>query len=102
MGYLLSIGTLGLALLKLRADNHLADVRVWGGEMGFVLLLFVVSTSGLALYLFGGSGWLRELLALHLGAVLAFFLLTPYTKMVHGFYRLAALIKVAQDRRESG
>ena len=98
-GILLSIGTLGLAVLKLRADSHLGDTRVWGGEMGFVLLLFLVSTSGLALYIFGDSGWLRELLALHLGAVLAFFLLTPYTKMVHGFYRLAALIKAAQDQR---
>ena len=32
------------------------------------------------------------LLAVHLGAVLAFFILTPYTKMVHGFYRMAALL----------
>lgn len=32
---------------------------------------------------------------LHLGAVLGFFLLMPYTKMAHGFYRLAALIRDA-------
>ncbi len=101
-GILLSLGTIGLAVLKLRSDRHLSDARVWGGEMGFIVLLFLVSTSGLALYAFGGSPWLPELLALHLGAVLAFFLLTPFSKMVHGFYRLAALTKDARIRADAG
>ncbi len=70
--------------------------------MGFVLLLFLVSASGLALYWFGESGWLTELLVFHLGTVLAFIVLTPYTKMVHGFYRLAALIKNAINKRSRG
>lgn len=95
-GILLSIGTLGLAVLKVRAERHLADARVWGGEMAFIVLLFAVSTSGLALYLLADSSWLPELLALHLGTVLAFFLLMPFSKMVHGFYRLAALIRDQQ------
>ena len=38
------------------------------------------------------------LLALHLGAVLAFFLLMPFSKMIHGFYRFAALIVEEQKR----
>ena len=97
-GVLLSLGTLGLAALKVKGESHLSDASVWGGEMAFVLLLFVVSTTGLVLYAFGGSSWLPELLALHLGAVLAFFLLTPFSKMVHGFYRLAALVKEAQNQ----
>ncbi|MEP3331561.1 hypothetical protein [Sedimentitalea sp.] len=37
-----------------------------------------------------GSVWP---LPLHLGAVLTFFLVTPYSKMAHGFYRLAALAR---------
>ena len=100
-GFLLCAGSAGLALLKLRADPGLGANRAWGGEMGFVLLLFLVSASGLALYWFGGSQWLGSLLALHLGAVLAFFLLMPYTKMVHGFYRFAALTKNASERGRS-
>ena len=95
-GILLCVGTLAMLQLKLKSDRNLADERVWGGETGFVLLLFFVSTTGLALYGLGGSGFLAELMALHLGSVLAFFLLTPYSKMVHGFFRLAALIKEAQ------
>lgn len=95
-GILLSVGTLGLAGLKLKAERHLGAAQVWGGEMAFVLLLSFVSSTGLALYWFGESAWLTELLVIHLGAVLTFFLLLPYTKMVHGLYRLAALIHEAQ------
>lgn len=95
-GLLLSVGTVGLAVLKCQADKGLADRRVWGGEMAFIVLLFAVSTTGLALYLFASSSWLPLLLALHLGTVLAFFVLMPYSKMVHGFYRLAALIRDQQ------
>ena len=98
-GVLLSLGTLAMAELKLRADRTLADIRAWGGEMGFIVLLFFVSTSGLVLYLFANAEVLDVLLATHLGAVLALFVLTPYSKMAHGFYRLAALVKDAQDQR---
>ena len=39
-GILLSIGTLAMAHLKLKADRALANGGAWGGEMGFILLLF--------------------------------------------------------------
>ncbi len=98
-GLLLCAGTVGLATLKLRADPALGARDVRGGEMGFVVLLFVVSASGLGLYWLGATAALPALLALHLGSVLAFFLLLPYTKMVHGFYRLAALARDAGEKR---
>lgn len=98
-GILLCIGTLGLAVLKTRADASLGSKRVWGGEMAFVLLLFLVSLTGLVLYAATGSSLVAGLLALHLSSVLAFFLLLPFTKMVHGFYRLAALVAEAQKPR---
>jgi citrate/tricarballylate utilization protein len=40
------------------------------------------------------------LLALHLGAVFALFITMPYGKFVHGFYRFAALVRYAQERRD--
>lgn len=95
-GLLLCAGTIGLAGLKLKADRALGAEKVWGGEMAFVLLLFFVSATGLALYWLGATAWLTELLVIHLGAVFALFVLLPYSKMVHGFYRLLALIKEAQ------
>jgi citrate/tricarballylate utilization protein len=98
-GILLSLGTLELARLKLKADRALTDTRVWGGEMGFVVLLNLVSTTGLLLYILGATSLLSVLLAVHLGFVLTFFLLAPYSKMMHGFFRLAALMRDAQKKR---
>ncbi len=97
-GLLLCGGTAGLAWLKTRADPELGSPRAWGGEMAFVLLLFTVSATGLALYAATGSAAVAWLLPVHLGSVLAFFLLTPYSKMAHGFYRLAALARDAERK----
>jgi len=52
----------------------------------------------LVLYAMGNSALMPSLLVLHLGSVLAFFLLTPFTKMAHGFYRLAALVRDEQRK----
>lgn len=90
-GILLTIGCAAMAWLKLRADRELGAPRAWGGEMAFILLLGAVGATGLALYAATGTAAVAWLLALHLGLVLTFFLLTPYSKMAHGFYRLAAL-----------
>ena len=51
------------------------------------------SLSGLALYWLRDTAALGALLALHLGAVLALFATLPYSKMVHGVYRVAALVR---------
>lgn len=98
-GVLLCLGTAALAWLKTKADRSLGAPAIWGGEMAFVLLLFAVSATGLLLYMATGTALVAMLLPLHLGTVLAFFLLTPYSKMAHGFYRMAALTKDAADRR---
>ncbi|MEL6235376.1 MAG: tricarballylate utilization 4Fe-4S protein TcuB [Pseudomonadota bacterium] len=102
-GLLMVAGGIWLMALKLRSARHLGAAGAWGGEMGFILLLVLVAASGLALYAAGAvtqlAATLPALLALHLGAVLSLFLLTPYTKMAHGAFRLAALIREAQRLR---
>lgn len=98
-GILLTIGTFMMAHLKIKADKSLGAASVWGGEMAFILLLGFVGFTGLLLYWLGPSSLMPTLLAIHLGAVLSFFLLTPYTKMAHGFYRLTALVKDEQRKR---
>lgn len=98
-GVLLCLGTAKLAYLKTKADPALGPARVWGGEMAFILLLFFVSATGLALYAATGTALVGWLLPLHLASVFTFFLLTPYSKMAHGFYRLAALVREAQLKR---
>lgn len=101
-GLLLTVGCIGMVALKLKSDRKLGDTQAWGGEIAFIALLGFVGFSGLVLYALSGTAAMPALLAVHLGAVLAFFLLTPFTKMAHGFYRLAALIRDAQRKRLAG
>jgi citrate/tricarballylate utilization protein len=98
-GVLLCIGTGWLLALKRRADPRLGAPGALGGETAFVLLLFLVGLSGLALYAFGATAAAKALLIGHLGLVMAFFATAPYSKMVHGAYRLAALVYRARERR---
>jgi len=98
-GVLLVAGCASLAWLKTRADRALDAPALWGGEMAFVLLLGLTGLSGLVLYAATGTGAVAALLALHLASVFTLFVLTPYSKMVHGAYRLAALVRDAQQKR---
>jgi len=95
-GLLLCVGTAGLAWLKTRADRELGAPAEWPAEMAFTLLLFLISASGLMLYLSTGTDWVAFWLPLHLASVMTLFLLTPFSKMAHGFFRLAALCRYAQ------
>lgn len=97
-GLLMTAGGAELVRLKLKADPDLGAKRVWGGEMAFVVLLVLVALSGLALYAATGTGLVGALLAVHLGCVLTLFVLLPYSKMVHGFFRLSALIVEEQKK----
>lgn len=94
-GIMLLTGCIGLGWLKLKADPDLGARRVWGGEMAFILLLALTAFSGLALYAATGSSLVGPLLAVHLSAVMTLFLLMPFSKMVHGFFRFAALVAEA-------
>ena len=100
-GFLLTAGAIATAMLKRHADKSLGAANAWNGEMAFILLLAFVAFSGLALYALTSSTLMPIFLALHLGSVLAFFLLTPYSKMAHGFYRMAALLRAAQSGQNS-
>ncbi|GAB5449325.1 tricarballylate utilization 4Fe-4S protein TcuB [Gymnodinialimonas sp.] len=97
-GILMTFGAVWLFDLKRKADPALGARSALSGEFAFIGLLGIVGFSGLVLYALGQTTLMPALLALHLGAVLAFFLLMPYTKMAHGFYRMAALVRDAQRK----
>ncbi|VEI66178.1 tricarballylate utilization protein B [Serratia fonticola] len=68
-------------------------------DRGFILLLLLVSITGIALLVGRDTSLMGALLAVHLGAVMALFLTLPYGKFAHGFYRTAALLKWAIEKR---
>lgn len=98
-GCLLTLGCAGLLVLKSKADASLGTSDMRGGETAFVLLLGATGLTGLALYAATDTTAMPALLAIHLGTVLAFFITMPYTKMVHGFFRMAALVRDAQRQQ---
>ncbi len=69
-------------------------------DLGFIALLFLVATSGLALWLGRGTPALALLLCLHLGAVMALFVTLPYGKFAHGIFRTAALLRHDAEKRQ--
>ncbi|WP_158896837.1 MULTISPECIES: tricarballylate utilization 4Fe-4S protein TcuB [unclassified Pseudomonas] len=96
----LVIGPFGLLWLSLRRDPQQGDVAQRPMDRAFILLLLLVSLSGLALLAGRDSGAMAALLAIHLGAVMAFFLTMPYGKFAHGIFRSAALLKHAIEKRQ--
>ena len=98
-GLLLVGGCAAMLALRRRADPALGAPGRASGERAFIWLLLFVGLTGLLLYAARATPLIGPLLALHLGGVFAFFLLTPYSKMAHGFYRLAALVREAQIAR---
>lgn len=95
-GLLMVAGCAALLWLKRSANPQLSNVKTQQADQAFIALLGAVALSGLLLYILGGTAALPALLALHLGTVLALFLLTPYSKMAHGAFRFAALLRDAQ------
>jgi citrate/tricarballylate utilization protein len=91
-------GAAGLALIKMTGDPNLVARNVLGADYAILSLSLMVAGSGLVLLIFRGTAGMSVLLAIHLGIVLSFFLLLPYTKLIHGIYRAAALLRAAMER----
>ncbi|MEI9806231.1 MAG: tricarballylate utilization 4Fe-4S protein TcuB [Pseudolabrys sp.] len=92
-------GPAGLFVLSQRRDPMLTDPSRTGMDTAFIIMLFLTSLTGFGLMVFRDTGAMGVLLAVHLGVVLALFLSLPYGKFVHGFFRYAALIRYAGERR---
>ncbi len=71
-------------------------------DRAFVVLLASTSATGLLLLALRETRAMPALLAIHLAAVLAFFVTAPYGKFAHGFFRVAALLRhtLEQSRGE--
>ncbi|MEM7258090.1 MAG: tricarballylate utilization 4Fe-4S protein TcuB [Pseudomonadota bacterium] len=99
-GLLLCAGCLAMWMLKSRADNTLGSTQHLAGEYAFIGLLFLVSVTGLLLYWSKGTPLAGTWLIVHLAFVATFFVSLPYSKMTHGFFRLASLCREAQIKRQ--
>ena len=99
-GVSLALGTAGLWRLNLKRHPAHGDAAQKPMDRGFIALLFLTATSGLALWAARGTPALALLLCLHLGAVMALFATMPYGKFGHGIFRTASLLRHAVEKRQ--
>jgi citrate/tricarballylate utilization protein len=99
-GVMMVWGTVGLwQLRKRRHPDHLEPSHR-GMDLGFIALLFLTGATGLLLMVLRTTALMPVALCVHLGAVLAFFLMMPYGKFAHGVYRVAAMVRYSVEKRQ--
>lgn len=96
----LLIGTTGSLYLKLGMDKIPSIPLSLPLDVGFLVLLFLTSLSGLLLLLLRETAAMGSLLIIHLGIVISLFITMPYGKFVHGVYRYATLVRNALEQSE--
>ncbi len=100
----LVIGPAGLLWILYVRDAATTDPSARGASAAFIVLLLLISVSGLALMALRSTQWMGVLLIVHLAVVMALFITMPYGKFVHGLYRGVALLRYALEeaRGEQG
>jgi citrate/tricarballylate utilization protein len=93
------IGCGGLMALKIVGDQTPSERSLLGADVALILLLGMSSLTGLLLLALRSTSAMGIFLALHLGSILALFLVLPYSRFVHGVYRSAALLRYALERK---
>ena len=93
-------GCAGLIGMKAIADPQPSAGRLLGGDYALLFLLLLAAGTGLLLLAVRDTGAMGVTLAVHLGVILSFFLLMPYSRFVHGLYRTLALIRAAGERAD--
>lgn len=91
------IGACGLIWLKIVGDPAPVATKLAGADFALLTLLLLVALTGLLLLAVRSTPAMGISLVVHLGFVLALFLVLPYSRMVHGAYRLAALLRAARE-----
>jgi citrate/tricarballylate utilization protein len=79
--------------IKLKSDRRPADAKAFGMDYLFLVLLGVVSLSGILTLIFRSTHAMGPLLSIHLALIAALFLTLPYGKFVHAIYRSLALLR---------
>ena len=70
-----------------------------GADNALLAQLFLMTLTGLLLLALRETPAMGILLSVHLGTILSWFVLLPYSKFVHGLYHSLALLRHARERR---
>ena len=92
-------GAGGLFWLMLTGDQAPTARRLVGPDVAMLTSFAMTAFTGLLLLALRSTGAMGIMLAIHLGFVLALFVTLPCSRMVHGVYRIAALLRNAIETR---
>lgn len=92
-GLMMIVGSTGLLLLKFASDKTPAVAAMTVMDIAFLVVIDLISITGMLTLIFRGTRAMGVLLALHLGILAGFYVTAPYSKFVHFVYRYLALIK---------
>jgi len=95
----MALGAGGFGWLKFAGDPVPASPRTQGADAALLFLLGLTALTGLLLLGLRETPAMGLILAVHLGFVLALFLVMPYCRFVHGIYRTAALLRNAREQQ---
>jgi len=90
-GLMLLAGTSGFIYLKLGQPRS-RQLDLLQLDLTLTASLWLIALTGLALLALRETTAMPALLVIHLGFVFGFFIIMPYSKMVHGLFRFFALI----------
>ena len=96
----LVLGPSRLLALRRSRDPDLMDPDQAPLDGAFLWMLLLVSATGILLLVLRDTAAMGLTLAVHLGFVMAFFVMLPYGKFMHGIYRYLALARHERERRE--
>ena len=101
-GIALTLGCIEFLRMNRRRDGRLDGGRTPSLDTAFLIVLLLVSVTGLALLAVQkATGVVHVVLLIHLGTVVAFFVTAPYGKFMHAVYRLAGVIRSVEERQEA-
>ncbi len=96
------VGTVGLLVLKWRADRLPATTPMLRMDVAFLVVLNLAAVSGMLTLVVRDTAAMGLVLTLHLGLVAGLFVTLPYGKFAHVIYRYAALVQNAVEQRRAG
>jgi citrate/tricarballylate utilization protein len=100
-GIAVSAASIAFMVLRRREASQVTVKEGESMDLSFLVALLLVSLTGIALLATQkAAGVIHAVLLGHLATVLAFFILLPYSKMMHAVYRFGALLRNAQEGRE--
>lgn len=97
----LIVGPIGLLIMQRTKYANLQEQTASRMDQVLLWTLLWVSVTGFWVLGARGTHWLGLSLVVHLATVGAFFVSMPYGKFVHGFYRLAALVRDRMEQRDA-